>query len=127
MNLERLRKLCLSFPGATERIQWGSELVFKIGGRMFAMAPTEPADHVLFFKCSDEGFAELLEQDGICPAPYLARAKWVALERFDALTDSEIQARIGDAYAIVFAKLTKKDQAAIHRGKRSPSRARRAR
>lgn len=113
MNLDKFRKLCLSFPAATEQIQWGSDLVFKVGGRMFAVAATEPAAHVVSFKCSDEGFAQLLEQDGIAPAPYMARARWVALERFEALTDREVQARLAEAYRLVFAKLTRKDQARI--------------
>ena len=113
MTLEKLRKHCLTYPGATEQIQWGADLVFKVGGKMFAVAATEPAGHCLSFKCSDEGFAELVEQEGIVPAPYLARAKWVALERFDALSDREIEQRIREAYDIVFGKLTKKSQAAI--------------
>jgi predicted DNA-binding protein (MmcQ/YjbR family) len=114
VNLEKLRKHCLAYPGATEQIQWGADLVFKVGGRMFVVAATEPeADHRLSFKCGDEGFAELIEQDGIIPAPYLARAKWVTLETFDALSDREIEQRIRDSYDLVFAKLTKKDQAAI--------------
>jgi predicted DNA-binding protein (MmcQ/YjbR family) len=114
VNLERLRQHCLSLPGVTEQIQWGSDLVFKVGGKMFAVAATDPAaSHRLSFKCSDEGFAELLEQEGIVPAPYLARAKWVALETFDALGDREITGRISEAYDLVFARLTKKDQAAI--------------
>jgi len=74
---------------------------------------TEPDNHVLSFKCSDEGFAELLEQDGLTPAPYLARAKWVALEHFDALGDKQILARLDEAYRLVFEKLTKKEQAQI--------------
>jgi len=113
MTLEKLRKHCLTYPGATEQIQWGADLVFKVGGKMFAVAATEPAGHCLSFKCSDEGFAELVEQEGIVPAPYLARAKWVALERFDALSDREIEQRIREAYDIVFGKLTKKSQASI--------------
>jgi predicted DNA-binding protein (MmcQ/YjbR family) len=113
VNLEKLRTHCLSFPGATEQIQWGADLVFKVGGKMFAVAATEPSGHVLSFKCSDEDFAELLERDGIVPAPYMARAKWVALERFDALTDREIQKQITDAYQLIFAKLTKKARQAI--------------
>jgi predicted DNA-binding protein (MmcQ/YjbR family) len=117
MNLEKLRKHCLSFPGATEQIQWGADLVFKVGGKMFAVAATEPTSHVLSFKCSDEGFAELLENDGVTPAPYLARAKWVALERFDALSDREIQDRIAAAYRIVFGKLTGKERDRIHGAK----------
>src|SRR4029079_17846367 len=95
MTRERLRIVCLKLPGTTEQIQWGADLVFKVGGRMFAVASTEPsAGHRLSFKCSDEGFAELLEQEGIVPAPYMARAKWVALETFDALGDREIEQRI---------------------------------
>jgi len=118
MTLEKLRKHCLSYPAATEQIQWGADLVFKVGGRMFAVAATEPeVSHRLSFKCSHEAFAELVEQDGIDPAPYMARAKWVALERFDALTDREIEARIRDSYELVFAKLTKKDQASIASGR----------
>ena len=114
MNIEKLRQICLAMPGVTEQVQWGADLVFKVGGKMFTVAATEPdASHRLAFKCSDETFSELLEVDGITPAPYLARAKWVALERFDALTDREIRRRIAEAYAIVFSKLTRKAQAAI--------------
>jgi predicted DNA-binding protein (MmcQ/YjbR family) len=43
MNLERLREHCLGFPGATEQVQWGADLVFKVGGKMFAVAPTVSA------------------------------------------------------------------------------------
>jgi predicted DNA-binding protein (MmcQ/YjbR family) len=114
VTLDKLRRVCLALPGTTEQIQWGDDLVFKVGGRMFAVAATDPgAANRLAFKCSDEGFAELVERDGVVPAPYLARAKWVSLERFDALSDKEIERRIAEAYELVFAKLTKKDQAAI--------------
>lgn len=114
MTLERLRTHCLSYPGATEQIQWGADLVFKVGGKMFVVAATEPAaSHRLSFKCSDERFAALVENEGVVPAPYLARAKWVALERFDALSDREIEASIAEAYSLVFGKLTKKAQAEI--------------
>jgi predicted DNA-binding protein (MmcQ/YjbR family) len=114
MNLDKLRKHCLSFPGATEQIQWGADLVFKVGGKMFAVAAAEvDASHRLSFKCSDEAFAELVEREGVVPAPYLARAKWVALETFDALSDREIEKQIADAYSLVHAKLPRKAQAAI--------------
>ena len=81
---------------------------------MFAVAATEAdAGHRLSFKCTDEGFADLLEREGIVPAPYMARAQWVGLETFDALSDREIQERIRESYDLVFAKLTKKQQAEI--------------
>ncbi len=125
MNLDRLRNICRTLPGATEHIQWDADLVFKVGGKMFAVAATDPAaSQRLSFKCSDEGFAELLEQEGIVPAPYLARAKWVSLERFDALADREIANRISEAYDLVFAKLTKKAQAEISARRTRSARAR---
>jgi predicted DNA-binding protein (MmcQ/YjbR family) len=114
VNIEKLRQICIAMPGTTEQVQWGADLVFKVGGKMFAVAATEPAaSHRLAFKCSDETFSELLEVEGITPAPYLARAKWVALERFDALSDREIQERVTEAYDLVLAKLSRKAQAAI--------------
>jgi len=120
MNLDKLRRHCLSYPGATEQIQWGANLVFKVGGKMFAVAATEPAaSHRLSFKCSDEGFAELIENEGVVPAPYLARAKWVALERFNALSDREIERCIAASYGLVFEKLTKKAQTAVSVSKRT--------
>ena len=42
MDAEWLRKLCLSFPGTTEQIQWGYDLLFKVGGKMFAITALEP-------------------------------------------------------------------------------------
>jgi predicted DNA-binding protein (MmcQ/YjbR family) len=122
MNLERLRTLCLKHAGATEQIQWGADLVFKVGGKMFAVAATEPeASHRLSFKTSDERFAELCECEGVVPAPYLARAKWVALETFEALGDREIERCIRDSYDLVVAKLPKKDQARLTSGRAAKS------
>ena len=69
MNLDWLRELCLSFPGVTEQIQWGNDLLFKVGGKMFAAAPLEPAPVCLSFKASPENFAELTERPHIIPAP----------------------------------------------------------
>ncbi len=118
MTLERFRQVCLKQPGATEQIQWGADAVFKVGGKMFAVACTDPAypnAKACSFKCDDEGFAELCEREGVVPAPYLARAKWVALDTWSALPDREIASRIAAAYAIVRAGLTKKAQAALDR------------
>ena len=108
MNVDWLRELCLSFPGATEQIQWGSDLLFKVGGKMFAATPLEPAPVCLSFKAAPENFAELTERPNISPAPYLARAQWVALETRDALTREELTRLLRDSYDMIFAKLPKK-------------------
>jgi predicted DNA-binding protein (MmcQ/YjbR family) len=117
MTRERVRQLCLTQPGATEPIQWGADAVVKVGGKMFAVACTDftgyPDANVCSFKCDDEGFAELCEREDVVPAPYLARAKWVSLAAWSALSDREITERVGAAYAIVRGGLPKRVQAEL--------------
>jgi predicted DNA-binding protein (MmcQ/YjbR family) len=113
MNVEWIRRYCMSLPHTTETVQWGSDLVFKIGGKMYAVAPLEPAPVVLSFKCSPENFAELTERPGVIPAPYLARAQWVALQSEDALTAAELKRFLRQAYDLVFAKLPKKTRGSL--------------
>jgi predicted DNA-binding protein (MmcQ/YjbR family) len=108
MNVDWLRELCLSFPGATEQIQWGCDLVFKVGGKMFAVTPLEPAPVCLSFKASPENFAELTERLNIIPAPYLARAQWVALQTRDAVGREELARLLRESYEMIAAKLPKK-------------------
>ena len=104
-----MRAHCLSFPHATENVQWGNDLVFKIAGKMFAVMALEgPFKYIMSFKCTEEKFNELIEQEGMDPAPYMARNKWVAIERFDVLSDKELKALLQNSYDMVVAKLPKK-------------------
>jgi predicted DNA-binding protein (MmcQ/YjbR family) len=119
MDVEWLRALCLSFPGATEQIQWGSDLLFKVGGKMFAITPLEPAPVWLSFKASPENFAELTERPNIIPAPYLARAQWVALESKDAIAPDELARLLRDSYDMISAKLPKKTRESLSGSKTS--------
>jgi predicted DNA-binding protein (MmcQ/YjbR family) len=125
MNVDWLREVCLSFPGATEQIQWGSDLLFKVGGKMFAVTPLEPAPVCLSFKASPETFAELTERPNIVPAPYLARAQWVALETRDALPAQELARLLRESYEMVFAKLPRKTREAISGAKPTARQSRR--
>ena len=106
MNLEQIQKFCLSLPHVTERIQWGNDLLFCIGGKMFAVAGLDPKyDTKLSFKCTREKFAELVEHQGIVPAPYVARYHWVALQDLDALPARELKELLKTAYQLVHDKL----------------------
>jgi predicted DNA-binding protein (MmcQ/YjbR family) len=113
MSVAWVRRYCKSLPHTTETVQWGSDLVFKIGGKMYAVAALEPGSVWLSFKCTPETFADLTEQPGIIPAPYLARAFWVALEQEDALPVSSLKPLLKQAYETVLAKLPPKVRAAI--------------
>jgi predicted DNA-binding protein (MmcQ/YjbR family) len=121
MDVDWLRKVCLSLPYTTEQIQWGNDLLFKVHGKMFAIAPLEPAPVCLSFKCSDEAFANLTERPHIIPAPYLARAKWVALEKRDAIDRAELAELLRTSYALVLAKLPKKLRESANRKVMKPS------
>ena len=123
MDVESLRKLCLSFPGATEQIQWGYDLLFKVGGKMFAITPLEPAPVCLSFKASPESFVELAERPNIIPAPYLARAQWVALQTRDALPAEELSLLLRNSYDMIVAKLPKKTREALLSSRRSARKA----
>ena len=113
MSVDFIRSLCLSLPHVTEEIQWEDHLLFKIGGKMFAITTLGPVGMRLSLKTTPEKFAELTEIPGVVPAPYMARNSWIALERWDALRRSEIETLVRESYALIFAKLTKKKQSEI--------------
>ena len=107
MTLDGLRQICRALPGATEDVKWGQDLCFCVGGKMFAAVNLEPP-HQLGFKCTPEAFAELIEREGIIPAPYLARAMWVQEgELGAALERRELEPLLRSAYDLVVAKLPK--------------------
>jgi predicted DNA-binding protein (MmcQ/YjbR family) len=113
MDIDGVREYCLALPHTTEKVQWGDDLVFKIGERMYAVVALEPGDHRLAFKCSPDEFGALVERPGIVPAPYLARAQWVAIETYDALPADEIKRLLSQAYSLTFTKLSKRLQARL--------------
>ncbi len=106
MKIDALREYCLAFPRATETLQWGDELCFKIASRIFVMLGLD--NPRLCFKCTPETFAELIEREHIHPAPYVGRYQWVMLDRLDALPDEELQDMIRQSYEMVAAKAPKK-------------------
>lgn len=113
MDFERAKALCRSFPGATEDIKWGADLVFSVGEKMFAVTNNDSPADGMSFKVDDERFLELTDRPGIIPAPYMARAKWIYVEDKKALGDDEAEALLRRSYELVFAKLTKKLQREI--------------
>jgi predicted DNA-binding protein (MmcQ/YjbR family) len=129
MDVERIRAYCLAFPNATENLQWGDDLCFKIGGKIFATLALTAVPQKMCFKCTPEIFAELIEREDIAPAPYVGRYKWVILHRLDALNAHELEEFVRQSYSMVAANAPKaKSQASKPRAKsaRKPSRAKAA-
>ena len=119
MNVESLRTWILTLPHVAETMQWGDNLVFwvgdkAIGGKMFALANLSVDSRgVLSFAAGPERYAELLEVEGAFPAPYLARAHWVAIERYDVFTSSELKEHLRSAHSVVYGKLPKRTREAL--------------
>ncbi len=110
MTPAAIRKHCLSLPGAKLSIKWGDDQCYTIGEKMFAAHG--PKGEGLSFKCSPDVFDMLIEQKLATPARYAARFYWVTVTK-DALPDSELKQRLTTAFAIVRAKLPKKQQAEL--------------
>ncbi len=114
MDNESIRAICLALPYADETVNWGHHLVYwvgdrDIGGKMFAMTDLDGTGFgVLWFHCGAERFHELLEIEGVSAAPYLAKAYWVTLERWDALRPRQIEEELGRAHALISEKLPKR-------------------
>lgn len=104
MNFDALRALCLSLPDAAENLQWEDELCFKVRGKIFAMVSLSSVPQRLIFKSDPEEFLELIENEGVVPAPYVGRYKWAMLENLNALPKPEIDRCIRKSYAMVAAK-----------------------
>lgn len=115
MSLEKVRAICMALPHVTENIQWGRDLCFKVGGKMFCVANTEQRsdEPAMSFKTTPGEFAELCEREGVIPAPYMARNHWVSLMRWNVLPATEMQQRLRESYDLVLAKLPKKTQAQL--------------
>jgi predicted DNA-binding protein (MmcQ/YjbR family) len=110
MDADSIRKYCLAFPDATEKLQWEDELCFKVRGKIFVMLGLDSVPQRLCFKCAPDRFAELCELEDIRPAPYVGRYKWVMLNRLDALRDEELEDCIRQSYEMVESKTKAKTQ-----------------
>jgi predicted DNA-binding protein (MmcQ/YjbR family) len=114
MDAEQVRESLLKLPHVEETMQWGANLVFwvgdkAIGGKMFALVNLdEDGKGVISFHAGQERYTELLEIDGVIPAPYMARIFWVALTRWDAIPVRELLSLLALARDMVYAKLPRR-------------------
>jgi len=108
MNIEQLRKFCLAFRGATEDLKWGADLCFCVGAKMFWVTGADSIVGGLSLKCTPEKFAELIEREGIDPAAYVGRYKWLHIANLNAVTSDELKSLIEKSYQLVFDKLPPK-------------------
>jgi predicted DNA-binding protein (MmcQ/YjbR family) len=113
MDAERIRAFLLSLPHVVECAQFGG-LVFwigdkAVGGKMFAWVRLEQTDRqrqVISYPAGPERYAELLEIDGLFPAPYLARIHWIAADSWRVFRTPEWEQQLRFAYDLTLDKLS---------------------
>ena len=109
MDIEILRSICSKFPGVTEDIKWENNLCFCVGGKMFCLANLEPP-HTFSFKVTEAEFDELSESEGLKPAPYLARAKWVLVTDSSKLSSKDLKNYLQKSYEMIKSKIPRKQR-----------------
>ena len=113
MSIDDISKLCKKLKGTTTDIKWEDHLCFNVGDKMFLITAPDSVPVTASLKVSDDDFADLTQREGIIPAPYLARYKWVYLDDINRLTPKEWSHYIVEAHRLVSAKLPAKTRKAL--------------
>lgn len=108
MNIEEIRNIALAQKGTIEDIKWENHLCFNVGSKMYLVTCPDTFPITASFKASDENFEKLSTREGIIPAPYMARHKWLHVDNIERLSLSEWEVLIQESYDLVFSKLTGK-------------------
>ncbi len=108
MNLDSYNKFCASLPQSEHVVQWGGMDVWKIGGKLFAMARIKGGDLQVTFKASDIGYEVMKDMPGLRPAPYLASRgmKWIQHYAAPGLDDAALKEHIQLSYDMAIKRLT---------------------
>ena len=96
----------LGLPAVTLVHQWRDDSVAKVGGKIFSLFDRD--DGEVWFKASPMAFAVLPDTPGIRPAPYFARAGWLAVSRSSGMTQEDLAAHIREAHRLVVARLPRR-------------------
>jgi predicted DNA-binding protein (MmcQ/YjbR family) len=107
MDIEDIRNICLALPSVTEDIKWENDLCFLIAEKMFCVVNLKGELNVTF-KVPDDDFEKWISRDGVNPAPYMARAKWIQVSDLQTEDPAEIKKSIVQSYELIKAKLPKK-------------------
>ncbi|HET8752840.1 MAG TPA: MmcQ/YjbR family DNA-binding protein [Salinimicrobium sp.] len=115
MDIETFRKYCLSKKGVTEEFPFGPEtLVFKVGGKMFALCGLENVPFKINLKCDPERAQELREEHEayIEGAFHMNKKHWNSLIP-QSLPPALVSELIDHSYELVLAGLPKSKQQEI--------------
>jgi predicted DNA-binding protein (MmcQ/YjbR family) len=109
VDLESFREYCLKKPGATEGTPFGDDvLVFKVGGKMFALAALDELPATANLKCDPDLALELRDRfEQVRPGYHMNKKHWNTVEIDSGLPDTELRKMIDHSYELVVESLAK--------------------
>ena len=109
MNTESLRNYCIAKPGASESFPFGGDaLVFKVGGKMFALLSTESQPTTINLKCDPERAVQLREEhEAVTPGYHMNKTHWNTITIDGRVRTSDLQEWIDHSYDLVRKSLPK--------------------
>lgn len=111
LDRQAFNTFCGALPATTFVEQWGGAQVWKVGGKMFAVAWFEAGrEPEITFKVSEVGWEVLREAPGCRPAPYMASRglKWIQSHASPGLTKAELKAYLRASYGMIVSALSLK-------------------
>jgi predicted DNA-binding protein (MmcQ/YjbR family) len=107
------RSYCLAKPGAWMDEPWEGDLVAKVGGKIFAFLGDADSAPAIGLKCGDRETADLLIErypGAVARSPYIGQHGWNSIALDGTIPDDEVAELVDTSYALVVAKLPKKDR-----------------
>jgi predicted DNA-binding protein (MmcQ/YjbR family) len=118
MTYGEFNAFCKALPATSHVVQWGGSHVWKVGGKVFAIASGSEGKPGFTFKVSDVAYEMLKDRPGLRPAPYLASRgmKWIQHFAKPGLSDAGLRDYIRQSHAIVSQGLSKKKRTELGLG-----------
>jgi predicted DNA-binding protein (MmcQ/YjbR family) len=129
MDLAEFREYCLSKPSTTEDTPFGPDvLVFKVRGKMFALAALQAVPTTVNLKCDPDLALDLRDRyDQVRPGYHMNKKHWNTVEIESGIPDADLRKMIDHSYDLVIKKLSKPRAKVGARSRQSSTATRRAR
>lgn len=110
MTYDEFNEFCASLTATTHVVQWGGSHVWKVGGKVFAIAGWHDDQPAYTFKVTPLAYEMLKDESGLRPAPYLASRgmTWIQHYAQPGLKDRDLKDYIRESHRIVSEGLSKK-------------------
>ena len=118
MNVDTFREYCLKKPGVNEDSPFGPEhLVFKVGGKMFALLAFEEIPPTANLKCDPDLALELRDRyEEVRPGYHMNKKHWNTVVISGAIPEEELRRMIDHSYELVIRALPKAARARLVKG-----------